>query len=225
MSVGLGAVLSTTVFALVGVFGIAGEKADTKPAAGRDKNTDVKRSIGPDVVYSTSPEEGLKKQVLAVFMRTDGKRDIPVYPYSFHLKMIQMEAGGMGASNVAIVNGDNITDAIKATRWLFTGGMTADKPGHTDEGKKSNNFWLVAYLGTGWSTPPKWRYDSTVVEGKSIEFRFKSSKANLISGDSILYFYWVPLGPMNPGTFELSLVDTDRGRATLVRSVEIAKEK
>src|SRR4051812_41499530 len=65
------------------------------------KQGDAKPQATPKgEVYSTSPEQGLKKQLTADFQRTKDGTEKPAYPYSFDLKVIYQDSRRMGASNI-----------------------------------------------------------------------------------------------------------------------------
>lgn len=186
------------------------------------KRTDggAKRTIGRDVVYSTSGQEGLKKQVDALFKLKE-KRKVPAFPYSDHLQELLDHSRGMGASNIFLVRGDDITWAIRGSSWVFGAGETADRPSEGDDDKKSKKIWLVAYLGGGWSEPARWNLESVEIQEKRIDFRFKEHKPFAATADLVRYFYWVPLDSLKAGTYELRLIDLNLGRPTLARWVEV----
>jgi hypothetical protein len=165
-----------------------------------------------------------KKQVEALF-ELKGKRMVPAFPYSGNLQDLLSATRGVGASNILLVRGEHITWAIRGTAFVFRDGDSADRPSEGDDEKKSAKLWLVAYLGGGWSAPPRWNLDSVVIQGKCIDFRFKEHKPSAYTTDVVRYFYWVPLDSLDAGTYELRLFDLDRGRPILTRWVDVAKAK
>src|SRR5262245_9778717 len=55
-------------------------------------------------------------------------------PYAFDLGEL-FRNHQAGASNVALVRGKDITEAVKATRLTFTGALRADTPARPDSGE------------------------------------------------------------------------------------------
>lgn len=173
-------------------------------------------------IYTTSSEDGFKKQLLALFHSKDDK---PVFPYSDDLKIIRQESQRMGASNIFLVRGADITAAVHCSRMVFATGHSGDQPPNRDlDGKEiaSDNYWLVAYLGNSHSTPPAWRFKGAELRNGSIEFQYSQNPKPVVSsGDRIQYFYWIPLSRLKRGAYELRLIDSDKGRPALVRWVDV----
>ena len=187
------------------------DKADAKPV-----------SIPKEQIYTTSSEDGFKKQLLALFRSKD---DTPVFPYSYDLKVIMQDSHGMGASNIFLVRGDDITQAVAGTRSVFATAESADHPPARDgRGRKvkSEKMWLVVYLGCRQSRPPVWQFESVKFHDQTIEFRYKSPEILGGSGDGIQYFYWVPMPALKKGTYELKLIDAGKGRPMLIRFVDVS---
>lgn len=181
------------------------------------------QTIPKNEVFTTSVEQGFKDRLVPAFRSTkDG--DKPAFPYSFDLKMINQDSQGMGASNIFIVRGDDVAQAVASTRLVFVTGGSADTPPENDISAKkikSEKLWLVAYLGSAWSGPPKWRFKSANVNKQSIEFAYSTVMPAVMTGDGLQYFYWVPLPPLKKGTYELKLRDADKGRPVLIRYVDV----
>ena len=171
-------------------------------AQGQKKKEDAKVvSIAKDAIYTTSREPGFKKQLVALFRRDKDGREKGEYPYSYDLKMIEKD--GMGASNVFIVRGEGINDAVSATRLVVTAGDSVDEPPKYDKNNEridSKRHWLVVYLGTAGSEPPIWEVKSVFVSDRTIEFTYSKSKPRIRTHDVWRYYYWVALPELGVGT-------------------------
>lgn len=197
----------------------ANEEAAAPGKAPKQDAADKPVSISKKEIYTTSAEAGFKKQLVAAFYSKDDK---PVYPYSHDLRVI--ESGRTGASNIFLVRGDDIATAVIGTRLVFASGHPADTPPARDlrsKEIKSKKYWLVVYLGAGFSTPPKWDFVGAKVSKNTVEFSYKACDPIIASGDTIQYFYWLPMPQAERGTHELKLIDTDKGRPVLIRYVDI----
>jgi hypothetical protein len=196
--------------------------AQQKPGPAKAETKSV--SIPKEEVYTTSAEEGFKKRLRAEFYSKDDK---PVFPYSYDLKMINQSSRGMGASNIFLVRAEEIAQAVNGTRLVFETGRSADEPPGRDilqKKIKSDRIWLVVYLGAGWSTPSMFRFKSAAIQHQTVEFRYGAKNPMVVTSDTMQYFYWVPLPALKEGTYELKLIDTDKGRPVLVRYVDVPKK-
>jgi hypothetical protein len=105
---------------------------------------------------------------------------------------------------------------------VFNAGRAVDEPVgpiNPDKEVKSDQFWLVAFLGTSGSSPPEWLVGSARLKGNEVRlvYRKKSSE----SADAFPYLVWVPLGKLKPGIYTVELFDEDKRRVTLLRRVTI----
>jgi hypothetical protein len=212
---------SALLFASNGTDTDAGDKKEpAKPPAAENEKP---HSIPMDSIYTTSDELGFKKRLRALFVEKDGSEK-GVFSYSYDLKMIREASRSMGASNIFLVRGDDITAAVMSTRAVFATGDSADRaPDRNIQQKpiKSEKHWLVVYLGIGWSEPPRWTFKAATIHDRVLEFHYGKVKVKSVSLDNIQYFYWVPLPPLQHGVFEAKLFDVDKGRTTLIRFVDV----
>ncbi len=130
-------VLGVAVFA----FAVAASSAEDKV-----------RTIPLDLVYSTSTQKGLRAMSRS-FTGKDGQKKF-AEPYGYALEQIYLQTQGLGPSNVFLVRGQDIQQAVTATMLVLTGGRSADQP--TGEGPGKD--WAVAYLGVSGSTPRPGRF-------------------------------------------------------------------
>ncbi len=172
----------------------------------------VAKTIPLKSIYSTNGQEGL----IPVKRR---EKD----PSKAHLEAIRQEVRG-GASNILLVNGDDIVQAVNATRWAFTGGRSLEVPVRPEpgDGPKPASFWMVAFLGIDGSTPPAWLVRSAERKGQNIRLSVIKPKRNSSTKDERHYFVWVPLGKLEAGRYTLELFDTETKELTLMRRVIVA---
>jgi hypothetical protein len=164
-------------------------------------------------LYATSGQEGLRPVKIQ-----------QEEPYGYDLGQLHRDSHGMGASNTFLVKGKDIAAAVKATRLVFTGGRRAGVPVTGERDLHSKDCWLVAYLGTGPSTPPPWVIESVTRKGFTIRVTYSEPRRARSTRDVHQSFLWVPLGPLEPGTYSLELFDSGKGQVTLQRRVTTPQE-
>jgi hypothetical protein len=190
--------------ALVGMAGLAiatgGEQAGTIPL---------------ESVYSTSQQPGLKHVTHA--MKADGNRWVPLEPYGHFLQRIRSDFSS-GLTNVFLVRGKDITQAVRATSMAMPGNSGGGYPVLPEDGSEPTQLWLVAYLGRSSSgTDAEVPIQSVEREGKTIRLAYRYHRN--ANQDMMPYIFWVPLGEMKKGTYTLELFDTDKKEVTLLRRV------
>jgi hypothetical protein len=87
----------------------------------------------------------------------------------------------------------------------------------------SGNNWLVAYLGCGHSRPPNWVVDRATVDGNTVRLTYRKPQAKWETGDVVRYYYWVPIGVLDDGAYNLELYDADLKIVTLMRRAEVKR--
>lgn len=160
-------------------------------------------------IYSTSHQKGLKW-----IERGRGDNAFPN-----HMRELYQQSTRIGASNVFLARGDDIAAAVKATWEVFTRWQSASKPVSADWRSKSEQYWLVVYLGVEGSDPPEWLVSSVIVSGKEIQLIYTSPGSSV--QDLHPYFVWVPLGKLGTGTYTLEMFDEEQKQVTLSRRVAI----
>lgn len=124
-----------------------------------------------------------------------------------------------GASSIILVRGKDISEAVKAARQIFVHGFWADIPARAEAQCKTNELWVVGYLGRASSSPAIWVVDSADVRGKTIRVSYRRRNPEVRADGTIHYFFWVPVGKLEPGGRTLELYDADRKEVTLMRRV------
>ncbi|RIK82768.1 MAG: hypothetical protein DCC67_06790 [Planctomycetota bacterium] len=165
------------------------------------------------VVVTTSRQDGLK------YAREALAKDNP------YLRQILENARG-GASNAFLVDATTVDDAVRASAGVFVALRAADTPAPVNVTKPiRGSHWLVAYLGSGPSTPTWWTIAGASVEGKTIRLTYRQSPPVPATSDVQHYYYWLPLGKLDPETYEVELFDADEKAVTLMRRVKVEAKK
>jgi hypothetical protein len=176
----------------------------------------IARDIPLAEITSNRHQEGLKH--IGSGIRFDGSKTVEE-DYASAMNRLLGSTGG--ASNVLLVDAGSINDAVKASSRVLAGLRAADKP---TAPILSHNHWLVAYLGVSGSGPPKWVVDSVSVDGNTIRLTYRKIRNAGHTTDVAFYYYWVPIGALENGVYNLELYDSGLKSVTLMRRVEIGKE-
>ena len=179
------------------------------------------RNIPLESSYSTSGQKGLRLVGSGYFLQDDGTKKY-LEPCGSELEAISREAGSVGASNVFLVRGNDIAGAVRATRWVFTGGRSADVSTLADAEAKQAPVWAVVYFGRAPSEPPVWLIRAVELKAKTMRVTFLKRQGDV--RESQQYFAWIPLGNVEPGVYTLELFDAEKKDAVLVRRVTIPEK-
>jgi hypothetical protein len=173
------------------------------------------RKIPLESIYSTTGQKSLKP--------VKGHHS---EPYSNDLSQIRSGLRS-GASNIFLVRGNNITQAIAATRRLFVGGGAADVPVLEGVGLEEGPLWLVTYFGSAGSKPSAWQVEPVEQKGKTIRVPFWKPGRLGSTSDIHAYLVWIPLGELEEGAYTLELFDINQREVILMRRVlvEAKREK
>jgi len=181
-------------------------------AFGQDAPKGKTTSIPLESAFSTTRQDNMKKISRT---RDQGEKYVNdlklIYEYSYHV----------GASNIFLVRGNSIAEAIRATRQAFAGANGVDEPVNPDEKRQRGEFWLVAYLGVSGSEPPACVVTS--IEKQGNRFRLTYERKIAETQDIYQYFVWVPLGSLSDGRYSLELAERQDAIPILVRNVPVRK--
>lgn len=119
-----------------------------------------------------------------------------------------------GASNIYLVRGKDIDEAIAATRRFVGNRMYLDDP-------EKGQAWVVVYLGHGGSG--KWKLSSVTRSDKAIRVHYRAQPTALTDWRG--YYAWIPLGDPKVGKYQLELWDQDSGEKILSRSCSIVAKR
>jgi hypothetical protein len=128
-----------------------------------------------------------------------------------------------GASNIFLVDANNIAELLRATSFALSDFHPAYEPVQSSHIVTGNN-WLAVYLGCAASESPRWEVQSVSVDKNTIRFTYRQPKRLYSSRDVVFYYYWVPIGALKDGAYNLELYDSGLKSVTLMRRVEIGKE-
>lgn len=175
---------------------------------------DERHMIPLSKIVTMGPQKGLQ-YVRVAWQQTNDDQSSEVF-------LQQMHNISRGGSNVFLVDAINLHDALSASFSALAGSRAADTPAPVETSNpKKGSHWLVAYLGTGPGNPTWWTVESVVVDQGKVALNYRKAKPQPATDDVQRYYYWVPLGKLDPGAYELQLVDADKGAVTLMRRVEI----
>jgi len=186
-------------------------------SAGQQTKEQKPTAIPLDSMYATMWQKPMHHVVAAYKLYPDGKK-VPSYPYSFHLNEIRQWP--LGASNVCLVCGKDITEAIQSTLVALACG--ADTSVYHDPNSKCKKLWIVANLGVASSVPTKWVVNSVTIHKQTIRVNYtepEESGRMPSTCDLRQYLLWAPLGELPAGTYTLELYDAEQRRVTVLRSV------
>ncbi len=196
------------------VFGFVVLLSATAAAEPPIASTMETRSIPLSEIVTTSPQKGLR-HIRDTRFETNNKWDPEVFLQQIH----NVSNGG---SNAFIVDATNLYDALWASLDVLTGPRRVDAPVPVNRSKpERGNFWLVAYLGSGPSNPSWWTISGVTVDKSKVVLSYQESKPSPATADVRHYYYWVPLGKLEPGPYEIQLLDVDKGVVTLMRRVDV----
>lgn len=121
-----------------------------------------------------------------------------------------------GLSNIFMVRGRDIHDALFSTKTAFTTSAGVDGPLLGNEDRPSDHVWVVAFLGSSGTG----RMSFTAVERAGTRNRV-SFTFNAVGGpdDLVPYLLWVPVGKLELANYTLELYDAKAKQIVLTRLV------
>lgn len=188
--------------------------AHVMAAESRDDKEKNAHTIPLSEIVTTSPQEGLK--AVQDIMQQKGNAQ------SGNEYLRKLLAGTNGSSNVFLVDATSIYDALAASFSILVGARSAETPAPVNTAEpKRGSHWLVAYLGSGHSSPSRWTIERVTVDTNKLVLTYRKSSPAPASEDSRQYYYWIPLGKLNPGVYEVQLFDADKEAVILMRRVDV----
>jgi hypothetical protein len=175
------------------------------------------RTIPLEEIYASIEQAGMQRLRGGIIPQPDGTRRYAA-PYGPDLQ--QIHPGG--ASNLFLVHGNDITEAVKATRLVYADGFSTYTPAAPQDGAPAAPLWLFTYFGRGGSVPPSWVIEAVEQRGQTVQVRFRKNVA--ITRDLRAFMFLVPLGKLAGGTYTLELFDAEKMEVTLLRRVTVVEE-
>lgn len=123
-------------------------------------------------------------------------------------------------SNLFLVRGQGIAEAMKATYFALNDERSADQVVGAGEQALAQELWLAVYFGVD---PAEWQMESVTQKGQTVRVAVRKpqpAQCHLMSIHQC--FLWVPLGKLPQGDYSLELFDTAKNAVTLSRSVVVA---
>jgi hypothetical protein len=174
-------------------------------------NVGTERSIPLTSIFTTSPQGGV--QAFEVVFPKEGER---------RKQFQRISAFSSGASNLFLVDATNPLDAFKASLSVLEGSHSADTPAPVNTADpERGSHWLVAYLGVGPSQPVWWVVESVTVNRNAIRVNYHQPKASIVTRDVWKFYYWIPVGTLDPGKYQLEFYNTKEKAVTLSRRVTV----
>jgi hypothetical protein len=184
----------------------------------RGRNPSV--SIPLSAILSTSGQ-GELQGTFDGYRMVDGKKEF-VVPTGEAIQHFFETTKGSGPSNIFLVDAPNDISAIGVSSMVFAAHWSADFPVTLNEpNPPRGNHWLVVFIGVGGSEPVRWSVDSVSVGKGIIRFNYHKNKIGESTCDIHYYYYWVPVGRLDDGVYDLELYDTSLKAITLLRRVEV----
>lgn len=179
------------------------------------------RTLALDSCYATSGQKGIKP----ILSGTEAE------PHARYFTAFLAANGGMGASNVFLVWGNNLSEVVEATGDVFLGGRSASKPARARVKKDGDKLWLVVYFGIAREKPPQWLVHAVESDGQTIRVRYSDTDFGKKGAgkppplaESRPYYLWVPLEAKERDVQALELFDTERDEVSFSRKVKVEDE-
>jgi hypothetical protein len=125
-------------------------------------------------------------------------------------------------ASVFVVDAMNEKDAVSASAGvLFDSKPTDTEVTVNTADPPPGSHWLVAYLGMGPSHPARWIVERASIARNKIRLIYRKPELTSVTGDIQHYYYWVPLGKLKAGSYEVELYDAHSEAVTLSRRVAV----
>ena len=179
-------------------------------------------SIPLSSILSTSGQADLQA-VTPAYRIVNGKHKY-VVPAGEALEQFLQATKGQGASNAFLVDAPNDVSAIAASSAVFAGYSSANSPVALNQpNPPRGNHWLVVFTGVAGSAPVRWTVDSVTVDSGRVRFNYHKAPMGISTADIHYYYFWVPLGKLADGIYNLELHETNLKAVSLMRRVEVSK--
>lgn len=188
-------------------------------ASADESDSQISRDVPLSSIVTTSTQKDLKHISKAIPFKNQVSAST-----NGHLQQMS-QAPKSGASNIMLVDAKDIHEAVSASARVVIAGHAADAVVPINLPKqKHKGHWLVAFLGSGSSSPARWLVDSTTVQKNRIRLKYRKAPPSPATEDVHPYYFWIPLGSLEDGVYELELFDGEQNAVTLMRRVTVNKE-
>ena len=163
---------------------------------------DPKWSIDLSTVFSTFPEKPLKG--IPRFLPPAPNAEAPRVVYQQIIN--ELEQLRYPGTFLTLSRGDNLESAVFATREVRITGRSPEEAFSVDAKSPSKNYWLAARLPD--STGNDWHPRAVTIRDRTIRFSYEYVPQRGAMGQIVRRnLYWVPLGTLEPGAYELETYD------------------
>jgi hypothetical protein len=170
-------------------------------------------------IVTTSPQKGMLHLGELLAQASD---QVAKSTRGYQTQNYQANKGG--ASNVFMVDAGDAASAIVASYSVFVGPWSANTPAYENKPDPNRgSHWMVAYLGWGDNHSPTYEVDEVRRQGNVVTLKYRTKPLPEDSDQEHQYFFWVPLGKLDPGSYEVKLEDGDSNTTKLTRRVEITR--
>jgi hypothetical protein len=206
---------NVSVFVLAIVFSLV-SSASAQPPNENDKPVQILLSS----IVTTSPQAGMFHYKDLLNQQTTERIRMSIDGYSSQI----FESNKGGASNVFLVDAGDAATAIAATYSVLVGPWSANTAAYENKPDPSRGLhWMVAYLSWGDDDVTTWEVDEVCREGNSITLKYHRNPLPEDSDQEHQYYFWVQLGKLVPGSYEVKLEDGDSNTTTLMRRVKVSQ--
>jgi hypothetical protein len=161
-----------------------------------------------DTVYAAGGQNGLLKCPRNRYVEGEKPR-----------KRSLFRAADIGPSNLFLVAGKDIDEAMEATFFAFRDGGRVDRPvPRPGPNPPSDRLWAFVYFGAAQSSPVEWAVTRTSVQRDRVRIavtRPDPAKRWGYTFDLGVYMFWVPLGEPKHKAYALQAYD-ETNRVTLM---------
>lgn len=177
--------------------------AQVKPPAPKPKE------IRLDMAYTWTGQKGIKPLDL----------DQPAMSVNAMYKQLLSH----GLSNVVLVRGSDIGDAVALTQVAFRSGVGTGVLTRPNDNNPSNLLWIVAYVGRDSSSPLHYEFLRVEQTGNRFRVEYRDNRPDGGSDEYIPYAIWVPVGELEAGKYTLELYEAKAKDVVLSRLIRYAK--
>jgi hypothetical protein len=113
------------------------------------------------------------------------------------------------------------TDMIAAVKSATPSFSVSGESVLVVAGSTSEKIWVAAYLGTDGSIPPAYRIHAVELRDKTIRIVYERDQSPARSCDLHAYLVWVPIGPIEAGSYTVELFDKAVDGVTATRRCDV----
>jgi hypothetical protein len=188
------------------------------------RNTLITRQVSNHATKLTAGQGDLQP-VTDAYRMVDNEKQY-VVPTGAAFERFRDATKAYGTSNLFLVDAPIDVQAILVSSDALAGYRSVNFPVTLNQpNPPRGNNWLFVHLGIAGSSPVRFFVDSVLVDKGKIRFNYHRNPIGMSSMDIYYYCYWVPLGKLEDGVYNLELYDSAAKVVTLLRRVEVATKR